>query len=125
MEKGPVYIYYASQSGTAEGFAKSLGQEAADIGLKAVVSNILDFTPAALQSQDYFIFIVATHYEGNCPDDADKFWEWIQKPEDKAFLKDKHVTIFGLGDTTYDNFNQFSKDLNRLFTAYGMKLLDY
>ena len=121
MEKGPIYIYYASHSGTAAGFAKSLAHEAADIGIKAEVSNILDFTPEKLKSQDYFIFVVATHYDGNCPDDADKFWEWIQKPEDKAFLKGKHVTLFGLGDTTYETFNQFSKDLDHFFKAYGMK----
>lgn len=122
MMKGPVNIYYASQSGTAEEFAKTLALEAKSAKIKANVSNIATFSPAILKDQDYFIFIVSTHYDGNCPDDADAFWEWIQKPFDKAFLRGKHVTIFGLGDTTYDNYNQFSKDLNGLFVTYGMEL---
>ncbi len=122
MKKGPVNIYYASQDGIAEGFAKSLALEAKAAKIQATVTNVAAFFPSSLQSQDHFIFIVATHYDGNCPDDADAFWEWIQKPSDKGFLKGRKVTMFGLGDKTYDFFNQFSKDLNDRFIAYGMEL---
>lgn len=122
MEKGPIFIYYASQNGTAESFAKILKEEAKEIEIEAVLKNISAFTEADLKKEDYFIFVMATHYEGNCPDDADGFKEWMETKTDKTFLRNKRVTLFGLGDSKYDTFNFFSKDVFKFFNDQEMEL---
>lgn len=122
MEKGPLYIYYASQGGTAASFAQMLQVEATEIEIECHLKNISTFKESDFKNEDFFIFVVATHYEGNCPDDADNFKEWMETPSDKSFLKGKKVTLFGLGDSTYDTFNFFSKQVFDFFTKNEMEL---
>lgn len=121
MKKGPVYIYYSSFSGTAEGFANALNSELESHSIKAITKNIKDCTEKNLKNENHFIFIVSTHYKGNCCDDANKFNEWLDEEENKSFLKGKKYTIFGLGDNNYTTFNFFSKRLYNKFEEFEME----
>lgn len=116
-------IYFASFSGTAESFALSLQQECEEKGLASTVQNISDFTPDSLALQDNFVFIVATHYEGNHPDSADRFVEWMNdKGGNHSIFKGKKATLFGLGDKSYDQFNQFGKDVLKFIEGKGIEI---
>ena len=43
MKYGPINIYFASQTGTAEGFAEDLKEEAAQRSVCCEVINVKDF----------------------------------------------------------------------------------
>lgn len=119
MEKGPLFVYFASQSGTAEAFAKTLVEEAREIEIDARLVNLRDFSEASFKTHDNLIFVCATHYEGSCPDDADDFKAWMEKNPAAGFVKGKKVAIFGLGNTKYDTFCFFSVAVREFLLKNG------
>lgn len=66
-------IYFASQTGTAENFAAILKREAADHNLSAQIINLANITKEEFILNKNCVFIMATHYEGDPPDNAAKF----------------------------------------------------
>jgi NADPH-ferrihemoprotein reductase len=67
--------------------------------------------------------VVATHYEGDPCDNTKKFFKWLKKlvKESKAskpFTGMKYM-IFGLGDTSYELYNEMGKYFDTEFEALG------
>lgn len=106
-----VAIYFGSQTGTAEKFANQIDSDAQLLGIeRSRVVDFNNFTPEEFCSHKLVVVCVATHYEGDPCDNTKVFYKWL-----KAALKDKSnpnpfegmcFTIFGLGDTSYEQFNE-------------------
>lgn len=96
-------IYYASQTGTAENFATILKKEAQSHHLIARIINLADLTQAQFLEYKNSIFIMATHYEGDPPDNAVEFWSWFSNESKwgSEYLHGHKFTCFALGDTNY------------------------
>jgi len=121
MVQKTIGIYYASQTGTAEGFAQMLKEEAEDNGLVAEVIDLAEVTEKTFKKHRYLIMVMATHYEGNAPDNAAEFWSWFSQEDEipADWLRGFKYTVFGLGDTTYVNFCKIGKETDRLLEKYG------
>ena len=68
------------------------------------------------------IVCAATHYEGDPCDNTKKFFKWLReqrKTIDKDLMKGQKFTIFGLGDTSYEQYNFISKHFNESFEMFG------
>ena len=61
---------------------------------------------------------VATHYEGEPCDNTVKFHKWVKSLKTKPFSNLK-FSIFGLGDTAYEQFNAMGKLFDTKFEALG------
>lgn len=103
-------IYYASMTGNAESLAHQLEQKAENIGFKVQVHNLAELPLTNLFYDEYAVFIVSTWGEGEPPDDAEEFWEDLQNADFE--LKQLRYSVFGLGDSSYDIFNGFARDLD-------------
>lgn len=114
-----MYIYYATQDGTSESFAKILGAEGNEVDVETRVKNLRDFSETVFRQEDNFVFVVSTHYEGNSPDDADDFNAWMETHPTVDFLKGKRFCVFGLGDSKYETFNFFSKAVHSFLIKNG------
>lgn len=117
-----VGIYWASQTGTAEGFAATLLQEASQKGLEAEVIDLATvLTPEDFTKYKYKIMVMATHYEGNSPDNSEKFWAWFsdETKHSSDWLKGFKFTVFALGDKSYANFAKVGRETDRLLDKYG------
>ena len=72
--------------------------------------------------KNLLIIVASTTGQGDPPDKATKFFRWLRrlKRENKQ-TEFKHLTyaLLGLGDTNYDNFANFSKQLNKFFKELG------
>lgn len=57
------------------------------------------------------IICVATHYEGDPCDNTKQFYKWLkqQLKTKQPIFADKKFAIFGLGDTSYEQFNEIAK----------------
>jgi len=80
-------IYFASQTGTI-----------------AKVIDLADLTKEQFLNNENAVFLMATHYEGDPPDNAVSFWKWFaDEPKwGPEYLKGFKFTCFALGDTTYE-----------------------
>lgn len=90
----PMTILYGSNSGTCEGLAQSLASTAGTRGIAATVKSLdaaVDQVP-----QDQPVIIITASYEGNPPDNAAVFVEWL-KGQDDTKLKGTSFGVFGCG----------------------------
>lgn len=90
----PMLILYGSNSGTCEGLAHNLAGNAGNRGFAAVVKP-LDAAVDQLPTNQPVMVITAS-YEGNPPDNAGVFVEWLKSVEDEK-VKNVQFAVFGCG----------------------------
>lgn len=83
--------------------------------------NMLDVTDtASLEEFDFIIVGISTWGEGDYNPDTEEFLYLMD--EQKPKLADKKFAIFGLGETTYEEFCGAAKNLEALWKEeYGMR----
>lgn len=121
---GKLHIYFGSQTGTAEGFARIVRVEAEKKGFEAKIVDLEDFDPEQLKVSRLAIFIVATYGEGDPTDNAAKFLVWLKNEAGTTpvnFLENVDFTVFGLGNKQYEHYNKMGKLTNSLIEALGAK----
>jgi NADPH-ferrihemoprotein reductase len=120
---GPLSVYFGSQTGTAEGFAKNLAQEAERKGFKAQVIDLEDFEPEQLASAGKAVFMMATYGEGDPTDNAASFITYLQAAETSADQrlagKGLQYAVFGLGNRQYEHFNRTGRVTDAGLSAAG------
>jgi NADPH-ferrihemoprotein reductase len=119
-----VVFYFGSQTGTAEKFCNTLDQEIVSIFEKdgrkrsAKVIDFEEFKEETFAKHPLVIVCASTHYEGDPCDNMKKFYRWLRdtrksKDEDKKSLfKGLRFVVFGLGDSSYEQFNAMGKFIN-------------
>lgn len=93
-QQKPMTVLYGSNSGTCEGLAQKLASNAESRGFSASVKSldsIIDRFPI-----DQPVVIVSSSYEGQPPDNAALFTEWLKKAEAPKF-KGAQYAVFGCG----------------------------
>ncbi|CAX64230.1 hypothetical protein PFAG_02481 [Plasmodium falciparum Santa Lucia] len=112
--KNSVKIYFGSQSGTAEEFAKELKANLND--LFHIQANIIDleyFNKEEIKSFGIRIFIVATYGDGEPTDNAVEFFKWLKSlNNDNDYFRNTKYSIMGLGSKQYKHFNKIAKKLD-------------
>lgn len=92
-----INIYYGSNTGTCESLATSLASTAKSRGFNAHVDT-LDSSIVTLRSQSRNpIIIITASYEGQPPDNAAKFVEWLTSTEEDSLSKVQYA-VFGVGN---------------------------
>src|SRR5262245_512512 len=74
----PLLILFGSQTGSAEGLAKKLAKESETRGFMPKLSALNDFESAGLVSAKKAVIISSTWGDGEPPDNAVNFWNWIK-----------------------------------------------
>mmetsp|Transcript_63306 Transcript_63306/g.151003 ORF Transcript_63306/g.151003 Transcript_63306/m.151003 type:complete len:692 (-) Transcript_63306:121-2196(-) len=116
-----VWIYFGSQSGTAEGFASELQDEAAQHGLQANVVDLEEFDAEVMARHRCVVLVVATYGEGDPTDNAMDFFRWLKDTTTEDLLKGVQYTVMGLGNRQYIHFNQCAKDADKHMARLGAK----
>jgi hydroxylamine reductase len=110
-------ILYASQTGTAETYAKMLGTYAASHGVVPTVASMNDGVPLlAATPFDCTVFICATCGVGEVPTNGRAFFTAVEKGALNAASLGP-CCILGFGNSHNDNFNQAAKRLDQLLHA--------
>lgn len=113
-----VAVLYGSQTGTAEDLARKLAKHLRSAGYDAVLNSLDGYVPATLAAEKHALFVVSTYGEGDAPDAAQAFFQQLCV-EHFPLLQHLTFAVFGLGDSHYQHFCQFAKDLDAKLNALG------
>lgn len=93
----PMTVFFGGNMGTCESLAQTVGKTASSHGYKAQVRPLDD--AARNMPKDQPILLITSSYEGQPPDNACNFIEWIERVEEKP-LSGVSYAVFGCGNRT-------------------------
>ncbi|MBS2969089.1 assimilatory sulfite reductase (NADPH) flavoprotein subunit [Metabacillus sp. KIGAM252] len=117
-----VTILYGSQTGNAQGLAQAGGKTLEEKGFEVTVSSMNDFKPNQLKKIQNLLIVVSTHGEGDPPDNALSFHEFLHSKRAPK-LEDLHFSVLSLGDSSYEFFCQTGKEFDSKLEELGGKRL--
>jgi sulfite reductase (NADPH) flavoprotein alpha-component len=117
-----VTILYGSQTGNSHGLAKKLSKKLEEQGSLVTLSSMSDFKPNGLKKIQNLLLIVSTHGEGDPPDNAIAFHEFLHSKRAPQ-LEGLRYSVLALGDTSYEFFCKTGKDFDLRLEELGAKRL--
>ena len=117
-----VTILYGSQTGNCQGLAEKLTKNLQVDDFKVTLISMNDFKPNALKKIENLLIIVSTQGEGDPPDTALQFHDFLHS---KRAPKLDHLqySVLALGDSSYDLFCHTGKQFDERLLELGAKQL--
>ncbi|WP_145946283.1 assimilatory sulfite reductase (NADPH) flavoprotein subunit [Paenibacillus sp. Y412MC10] len=117
-----VTVLYGSQTGNCGALAKKVTKRLQDQGFEVKLSSMSDFKPNGLKKVENLLILVSTHGEGDPPDNAISFYEFLHSKRAPQ-LEGMPFSVLALGDTSYEFFCQTGKDFDKRLEELGGKRL--
>lgn len=115
-------VIYGSQTGNSHKLAKKLSDKLQEQGFQTTLSSMGDFKTNTLKKARHLFIVVSTHGEGDPPDNAISFHEFLlgkRAPQ----LDGLRFSVLALGDTSYEFFCQTGKDFDQRLEELGAQRL--
>lgn len=120
LHNGMLSILYGSQTGTAEEVSCRISREAYTHGYTVNVCPMNDIDISVLPSLPLAVFVCSTTGEGEEPDNMKQFWLALRRKDfPPSYLEGMKYAVFGLGDSSYEQFNYPAKRLFRRLQQLG------
>lgn len=115
-----VTVLYGSQTGNSHGLAKKMSKKLEEKGIQVTLSSMSDFKPNGLKKVQNLLILVSTHGEGDAPDNAISFYEFLHSKRAPQ-LGEMQYSVLALGDTSYEFYCQTGKDFDKRLEELGAK----
>ncbi|MBB6693832.1 assimilatory sulfite reductase (NADPH) flavoprotein subunit [Cohnella xylanilytica] len=117
-----VTVLFGSQTGNSHKIAKKLTEKLQGQGFQVTLSAMIDFKPNTLKKVDNLLVVVSTQGEGDPPDNAISFYEFLHSKRAPQ-LEGMPFSVLALGDTSYEFFCKTGKDFDQRLEELGGKRL--
>jgi sulfite reductase (NADPH) flavoprotein alpha-component len=119
-----ITVLYGSETGNAQSLAELLDQRLTENGYTVTLSSMDAFKTKELKKVEDLFIVSATHGEGDPPDNAITFHEFLHSRKAPK-LEGLRYSVLALGDESYEFFCQTGKDFDaRLAELGGERLTD-
>ena len=121
-------VFYGSQTGTSEDYAKMFAKELVGrFSLKVMCADLENFDFESLNELPPNVivsFFMSTYGEGDFPDGAVPFEEFLTGLDESEYpLSNLRFTMFGLGNSTYEFFNNAAVKGTKYMKENGATLI--
>jgi len=113
-----VTVLFGSQTGNAEKLAKALHAQLRQSGIAARLEAMGSYRSARLKRDRCLLVIVSTHGEGDPPDNARPFYEFLHGKKAPK-LEGLQFSVLALGDTSYEYFCKTGRDFDSRLEELG------
>lgn len=114
----PLTILVGTESGNSEICAAKAKTAAAAAGFAVNVVDMGDYDQDKLAKEENLLVIVSTWGEGEPPQRAQAFYDWIMG-DSAPKLEKTRFSVFALGDTSYADFCKCGKDFDQRLADLG------
>jgi len=114
----PLTILFGSQTGNAEALSRKTAATAGKHGFAPVAIEMAQYAKDSLQKEECLLIITSTYGDGEPPDNAAAFWEFL-KNERELKLPKLRFSVLALGDSNYEKFCQCGKDFDQRLEQLG------
>ncbi len=113
-----VTVLFGTDTGNSRMLAQSLTEKLKERGFQATCSAMDQFKPQALKQVRILLIVVSTHGEGDPPDNALSFYEFLHGRKAPR-LEGLKYSVLALGDSSYEHFCQTGKDFDKRLEELG------
>lgn len=113
-----ITILFGSETGNAQSLAESLETRLKEKEFTVKLSSLENFKPKDLKKVEDLFIISATHGEGDPPENAVSFHEFLHSRKAPK-LTDLRFSVLSLGDASYEFFCQTGKDFDKRLEELG------
>ena len=96
-----ILILYASETGTAEGFACKAARQLQQFRPKVMALD--EYSVDTLASEKLLLIVTSTFGSGEMPSNGKRFLQWL-KQQSAGSLDGLNYSVFGIGSTVYEQF---------------------
>jgi len=116
----PLLILFGTQTGTAEKLAKQFAKQSKSSGCNSRVVDCNAHATIDWSKESNLLIVTSTYGDGDMPDNAQGFWQWLQSENGKA-LAHLNFSVLALGDSNYEKFCAAGKNFDQRLAVLGAK----
>lgn len=114
-------VLYGSETGNAQTVATWLASDLKNRGIpRTTLCSMDDYDFSSIEKEKNIYAVVSTSGQGEFPSNCKTFWKALSDTNLPAeHLKNSKFAVFGLGDSTYINYNKAAKNFDVQFEKLG------
>ncbi|RWA08402.1 hypothetical protein EKO27_g6706 [Xylaria grammica] len=120
LDRRKILILYGSETGNSEESAGDIERLARRLHFRTLLEEMNDVELSDLLQYPLVIFVISTTGQGELPKNARRFWKsLLRKRLPPNCLRQVNFTTFGLGDSSYFQYNWAARKLHKRLEQLG------